>query len=48
MAITDCTEQQIPRPEDKRRSQAYYSGKKKRHMVKMQLMVNNQVLLSIN
>jgi hypothetical protein len=33
MAITDCTEQQIPRPKDKRRRKMYYSGKKKRHTV---------------
>ena len=41
IAITDCTEQQIPRPIDKRRRKAYYSGKKKRHTVTNQLMVNN-------
>ena len=36
-------EQQIPRPEDKRRRKAYYSlGKKKRHTVKNQLTVNNR------
>lgn len=42
IAFTDCTEQQIPKPEDKRRRKAYYSGKKKRHMVKNQLVVNNK------
>ena len=41
LAFTDCTEQQIPRPEDKRRRKVYYSGKKKRHTVKNQIMVNN-------
>jgi hypothetical protein len=36
-------EQQIPKPNDKRRRKAYYSlGKKKRHTVKNQLVVNNQ------
>jgi hypothetical protein len=35
-------EQQIPRPVDKGRCKAYYSGKKKRHTVKTQLMVNNR------
>ena len=36
-------EQQIPRPVDKRRYRAYYSGKKKRHTaVKNQIMVNNR------
>jgi hypothetical protein len=41
MAFTDSTEQQIPRPVDKDRRKMYYSGKKKRHTVKNQLMVNN-------
>ena len=39
-AFTDCTEQQIPRPEDTIRRKMYYSGKKKRHTVKNQLVVN--------
>jgi hypothetical protein len=42
MAFTDCTEQQIPRPVDKNKRKMYYSGKKKRHTVKNQLMVNNR------
>ena len=42
MAFTDCTEQQIPRPVDKRRRKAYCSGKKKTHTVKNQIMVNNR------
>ena len=41
MAFIYCTEQQIPRPKDKRRRKAYYSAKKKRHTVKNQLVVNN-------
>ena len=42
MAFTDCTEQQIStRPANKRKRKAYYSGKKKRHTIKTQLMVNN-------
>ncbi len=42
LAFTDSTEQrQIPRPVDKDRRKMYYSGKKKRHTVKNQLMVNN-------
>jgi hypothetical protein len=41
LAFIDCTEQQIPRPVDKRRRRTYYSGKKKRHTVKNQIMVNN-------
>ena len=42
IAFIDCTEQQIPRPENRRRRKACYSGKRKRHTVKTQLMVNNQ------
>jgi hypothetical protein len=42
MAFTDCTEQQIPRPIDEDRRKTYYSGKKKRHTIKNQLMVNNR------
>jgi hypothetical protein len=38
--FTDCTEQQILRPVDNKRKKNFYSGKKKRHTVKIQLMVN--------
>ncbi len=31
IAITDGTEQQIPRPKDKRKRKSHYSGKKKKH-----------------
>jgi len=42
LAFIDSTEQQIPRPVDKRKRKAYYSGKKKKHTaVKTQFMVNN-------
>ena len=42
LAFVDSTEQQIPRPVDNKRREAYYSGKKKkRHTVKNQFMVNN-------
>jgi len=41
LAFIDCTEQQIPRPVDNKRRNVYYSGKKKRHTVKNQFMVNN-------
>jgi hypothetical protein len=34
------TEQQIPRPVDRNRRKLFYSGKKKRHTIKNQLMVN--------
>ncbi len=42
LAFTDSTEQQIPKPVDKRRRKAYYSGKKKIHTVKNQITVNNR------
>jgi hypothetical protein len=41
ISFIDVTEQQIPRPVDKRRRDSYYSGKKKRHTIKNQLVVNN-------
>lgn len=41
LSFIDCTEQSIPRPVDKEKRKAYYSGKKKRHTVKIQIMVNN-------
>ena len=41
LAFIDSTEQQIPRPVDKEKRKEYYSGKKKRHTVKNQIMVNN-------
>ena len=40
LAFIDSTEQQIPRPADKNKRKMYYSGKKKRHTVKNQIMVN--------
>jgi hypothetical protein len=43
LAFIDSTiEQQIPRPVNKSRRKMYYSGKKKRHTVKNQIMVNNR------
>jgi hypothetical protein len=41
-AFIDVTEQQIPRPKDKVRKTIYYSGKRKRHTVKKEIMVNEQ------
>jgi hypothetical protein len=41
IAFIDSTEQQVPRPVDNGRHKLYYSGKKKRHTVKNQIMVNN-------
>ena len=40
LAFIDSTEQRIPRPVDKKRKKIFYSGKKKRHTVKNQLVVN--------
>ncbi len=42
MAFIDSTEQQIPRPIDNNKRTIFYSGKKKRHTVKTQLLVNNR------
>jgi DDE superfamily endonuclease/Helix-turn-helix of DDE superfamily endonuclease len=42
LAFIDSTEQPIPRPADKQRKKAYYSGKKKKHTIKNQIMVNNR------
>ncbi|MGN6709774.1 MAG: transposase family protein [Candidatus Nitrosocosmicus sp.] len=42
LAFIDSTEQQIPRPVDNKSKKMYYSGKKKRHTLKNQLMVNNR------
>lgn len=44
-AFIDSTEQEIPRPKDKRRRKSYYSGKKKKHTVKTQYMVNSDGLI---
>ena len=46
ISFIDSTEQQIPRPVDKqRRDDAYYLGKKKRHTIKTQFMVNNHRII---
>jgi hypothetical protein len=44
-AFIDSTEQEIPRPENKRRRKSYYSGKRKKHTVKTQYMVNSEGLI---
>ena len=41
----DATEQEIPRPKDKRKRKSHYSGKRKRHTVKTQLTVNSKGLI---
>ncbi len=45
MAFIDCTEQQIPRPENKTRRRSYYSGKRKKHTVKNLYMVNKDEII---
>ena len=44
-AFIDSSEQEIPRPENKRKRKSYYSGKKKKHTVKTQYMVNSEGLI---
>ena len=44
-AIIDSSEQEIPRPKNKRRRKSYYSGKKKKHTIKTQYMVNGEGLI---
>lgn len=41
-AFIDVTEQEIQRPKDKNKERNYYSGKKKKHTVKTQYMVNKE------
>ena len=45
MAFTDCTEQPIPRPKDRKRKSKFYSGKKKKHTVKNLYTANQKGLL---
>ena len=42
LAIIDATEQPIERPSDRAQQKAHYSGKKKRHTRKTQIVVNEQ------
>ena len=44
-AFLDATEQEIPRPKDKRKRKTHYSGKKKKHAVKTQITVNQNGLI---
>ena len=44
-AFIDSTEQEIPKPMNKRKRKSYYSGKKKKHTVKTQYMVNTKGLI---
>lgn len=47
-AFLDATEQEIPRPKNKRKRKTHYSGKKKRHTVKTQITVNENGLIVHN
>ena len=40
IAITDGTEQPIPRPKDRKKKKTHYSGKKKKHTVQNQITIN--------
>jgi hypothetical protein len=44
-AFLDATEQEIPRPKNKRKRKTHYSGKKKKHAVKTQITVNKAGLI---
>ena len=46
LAFTDCTEQPIPRPKNKRKGRLYYSGKKKKHTVKNLYTTNQEGLIA--
>ena len=45
MVFIDSTEQQIPRPIDNKRRKIFYSGKKKTHTVKTQVMVSKNGII---
>ena len=40
-----ASEQEIPRPNNKRRRKSYYSGKKKKHTIKTQYIVNSEGII---
>jgi hypothetical protein len=44
-AFIDATEQEIPRPKNRKKRRTHYSGKRKRHTVKTQLTVNCRGLI---
>ena len=46
-AFIDSTEQEIPRPKNNRKRKSYYSGRKRKHTIKTQLMVNTGELTCI-
>lgn len=48
--LIDATEQQIPRPKDKRKRKKFYSGKKKKHTIKTQIIAerNSGLILQLS
>ena len=44
-AMIDGTEQEIPRPKNRKKRKTHYSGKKKKHTVKKQVIVNKKGLI---
>lgn len=48
--IADATEQQIPKPKDKKNKKKYYSDKKKRHIIKTQIAIerNSEQIVGIS
>ncbi len=42
IAMTDGTEQPIPRPQNKKKRKTHYSGKKKKHTIKNQITINQK------
>ena len=45
LVFTDCTEQPIPRPKNRKKRKLYYSGKRKKHTVKNLYTANQKGLL---
>ena len=43
----DATEQELPKPKDKERRKGFYSGKRKRHTAKMQLVSTKKLVLHL-
>src|SRR3954463_12807091 len=43
----DATEQELPKPKDKDRRKEFYSGKRKRHTAKMQVLSTKKLVLHL-
>ncbi len=46
--LIDATEQEVPRPEDKGKRRTRYSGKKKTHTIKTQVLTTKKVILHLS